>query len=163
MTWFERNWKYFAFFGGLLLVWPVMFLCALLTDGADWEHWQDRELLHFGYGFALYALFQRLMLVFQRVCDKRFKYPFAWHWRTWFWTPVALVICIAMTQEFVWSLGAGWGGDFWDNEVGSPFKSFADVALWTCGATVMAWHTYFMAYQNSRYKRAYLERGNRGP
>ena len=152
MTWFERNWGYFAFFGGLLV--PTLVVSFMWAwAGKDAMHVGGRQLLHLGWGALLYMLFSRLALVGERQAKVHFG------WMLWYFLPIALVLAAALNQEFGWTV-RDWQiqpGDYrhFEDPVDKA-KSFSDIPCWLFGAIVAAWRDYFMGHRLVVARNDYL-------
>lgn len=153
----------------LLLIITVIWM--LSPDDLQ-KHINEREVLHIGLGFALYALFGRLLLVFERKRGRSFG------WNGWYFIPLAMLLSINATNEWGIAMTRAppdwpdiplpwWGGDWEralrrDDHTGDDYwlrwKSVADMAAWALGALLCAWRDYFLADRLTTARQDYLAR-----
>ena len=124
-----------------------------IHDDGFVSHVWLRSLLHLGWGgiLARTAFFGLTQL------DNNIKYNF--DFRQYYGIPVAVVLIIALNQEF------GWPGDFRHNieagQIKEALKSFVDIITWSISAVYSMWTTYRNSENAYKAKLDYLNRRKR--
>ena len=109
-----------------------------LKEGVSFtEHFYFRSLLHLGFG----GILARSVFFGLTQIDNNIKHNFGY--KSFFGLPVLTVVIIAFIQEFVYSSGGGFGGDFSRNVTWQEhIKSFGDMATWTISSAYAMWTLY---------------------
>ena len=151
----RKQWLPVSIFGSLL---ATILIVIWISPEELRGHIVNREFaVHFGWGALLYMIFSRLVLTWERRRSKRVLNFKRLDWRTWYFTPLAFMLAINATNEWVFSFTQIWPWD-WVNPLGGDWaratragdlakrwKSIADIAGWAFGGLATAWYTYFMA------------------
>ena len=152
----RKHWLPFSIFGSLLAV--ILTVIAVAPTKELQGHIFNREFaVHFGWGALLYMYFSRLVLFLERRRSKRTVNFKRLGWRAWYFLPLAIMLAINATNEWLFSFTQIWPWD-WVNPLGGDWaratragdlekrwKSIADIAGWAFGGLATAWYTYFMA------------------